>query len=436
MDGIVQREWDKANKIVMHQPGIEMFFGLLEPYASLYERMFDRHEAVNEHKQLQHIFRTEYGIEVLLLQDQIIKAAENDPAIKEELIDMAFGVLEFHGTPENVARAQRELHQNIRAFPLDDVFRIILLQMGVYEQQDEGNSIRNIQVEDVENVPLDNLYFMRDQQITTDKGIVIMRMTKPARRFEPKVTRFLWEKILKVPVIHEIEAPGHMEGGEFIPFGDFALQGLGDRTNQDAVDQLLRLKLGYEEIGVVHQAAHPLIPDDKPDPMINMHLDTYFEVASHNVVVACEDLIKAAKMDIYKNDGQSNFVLQDAHPTLYDYIRAKGFEVVNITVLEQMAYAANFLAVGDGKIVAVEVARGIKDVLETVKESAKQQPERYGKLYEQAKKDYESLKRTGQFFPHKPKLYELGVEPYAVNLKNLTGGYGAAHCMTQVINRG
>ena len=44
-----------------------------------------------------------------------------------------------------------------------------------------------------ENEPLSNLYFMRDQQAVTDKGIVISRMSKPQRRREPAANQISME---------------------------------------------------------------------------------------------------------------------------------------------------------------------------------------------------------------------------------------------------
>ena len=43
---------------------------------------------------------------------------------------------------------------------------------------------------------------------------------------------------------------------------------------------MLQSGLGFDEVGVVHQPSHPLILGEQRDPMIDMHLDTYFNVAS------------------------------------------------------------------------------------------------------------------------------------------------------------
>ncbi len=147
---------------------------------------------------------------------------------------------------------------------------------------------------------------MRDQQVVTDKGIYLSRMSKPQRSGEPALTRFVWET-LGEEIVHQTQAPGTFEGGDFIPMKDFALVGLGDRSNRNGVEQILEFGLNFDEVAVVHQPSHPLIPGDEVDPMIDMHLDTYFNVASSGVVVGFELLLKRAKVEVYNREGQNEY---------------------------------------------------------------------------------------------------------------------------------
>jgi arginine deiminase len=434
MLGKIAAEWEPLKKVIIHRPGIEMYFGLLEPYGSLYERAFSQTAAVREHGLLEHALKYEFGVEVLRLRDVALEAIAKMPEVKEEIIGIIRDSRIYEGTKEEVESAAREFDDNVPHYDAQFFFDTAILNPVVGVQSDGGT--RNIHLNISEREPVANLYFMRDQQFVTDRGIVICRMAKPARRREPKITRFLLNKVMGLPIMHEIESPGTIEGGEFMPMGDFALVGIGDRTNRDAVDQVLALGLGYSEIGVVHQAAHPLIPSDEPDPMINMHLDTYFNVASSKVVIGCLTLLEKAAVEVYANDGKGHFSATDKDTTLDEYVTSKGFEIVNITTLEQMCYASNFLCIKDGTILALEVERIVREVLTNLETIAANDPERYGGLLEQAKKDYQFLKSEGQFFPHKKEIYRNGISAYPLDLKNLTGGYGGAHCMTCVIERG
>lgn len=433
MDGIIKAEWDTLKKIVVHKPGMEMFFGLLEPYGSLYERAFSRQKARQEHDNLIGILQNELDVQVFRLKDLILNAANKRPRIREKLIKMARESLDYCGDEATVRRAKEEFDNNIPYLDTQHFFYIMLINPLIDFTTGKGS--RNIQQNINLRQPLANLYFMRDQQFMTDKGVVICRLAKPARRRETVITRFVMEDVLELPIAAEIKDPGTIEGGEFLPMGKFALVGIGDRTNRAAIDQLLQIDFGFEELGVVHQPMHPLVQSDKPDPMIDMHLDTYFNVAGSKVVVGSELLLKNALVEIYHNEGGGRFTKDKKEINLYEYMKKKGFEIVNITTLEQLSYASNFLTISENQILAVEVERGVKDVLANLKMKARKDPVRYGKLYDQACQDYDKLRNEGGFFPHKKELYSKGVEAYPVILKNLTGGFGAAHCMTCSIAR-
>jgi arginine deiminase len=411
-----------------------MWFGLLAPYASLYERAFNRYEARSEHEHLEYTLKHEFKIEVIRLKEKILELADHRPEIRAKLVKAALGEMEFVGNEAEVAKAQKELVDNTDVFDAGHFFNILLLQPKL--DLEEGIGARAVHVNVTERTPLANLYFMRDQQVVTDRGIFVSRMSKPQRRNETTLTRFLWDS-LGEKVVHEVEAPGTFEGGDFIPMKEFALVGTGDRSNADGVNQMLEHGLDFDEVGVVHQPNHPLIPGSERDPMVDMHLDTYFNVAGSGVVVGSELLLKRAQVDVYHRAGRGGYI-QDkkAGATLHDYVRRKGFDIVYLTTLEQLSYASNFLCVKDGTILAIEVDRIVKKVLAGLENEAKQNPKRYGRLFEQAKKDYQDLKDSAQFFPNKKELYQFGVDAYPIALTNLTGGYGGGHCMTAALERG
>lgn len=435
MIGKIKAEWLPLSKVVIHRPGMEMFFGLLDPHSSLYERAFSMEGARMEHRILENVLRKDMEVEVLRIEEAILEAAKKRPEIRKRLMELARDALGYIGDPHLIKQAQKEFDDNAKYLDIMHFWNILLMDPGLnFEKKSSGSD--HVHLDFTGRTPLCNLYFMRDQQFVTDKGIVLCRMAKANRRPEPKVTKFLWEEVLGIPIICEIKDPGTIEGGEFIPMDHFALIGIGSRTNQSAIDQLLRIDFDYREIGVVHQPMHPLVSTDQPDAMINMHLDTYFNVASSNVVVGCELLLRNARVEIYHNEGNGYFVKDQKETNLYDYITGKGFKVINVTTLEQLCYASNFLCIKDGKILAIEVERNVKNVLGNLAQKARLEPERYGKLLAHAQKDYENLKEEGQFFPHKKELYRYDIEAYPIILKNLTGGYGGAHCMTCALERG
>ncbi|HRW58446.1 MAG TPA: arginine deiminase family protein [Chlamydiales bacterium] len=434
MDGKIKAEWQPLKKVVIHRPGIEMFFGLLDPTGSLYERPFSREGALKEHHVLETVLKNEFKIDVQRLTDVLIQAMDEKPIIRQRVIEMAKETMQWKGSDTGTEQSKQEFEDNIKHLDSSYFVNILLMNPTIElhaENQKMGKDWANLKLRN----PLSNLYFMRDQQFVTDQGIVLTRMANPVRRGEPRLTRLVWEEVFGLPIIHEMTDPAMIEGGEFIPMGDFAMVGIGSRTNREAINQLLSIPMDYKEIAVVHQPMHPLVASEQPDPMINMHLDTYFNVAGKDVAVGSELLLKNAKVEIWKNEG-SKYVKTKEEPTLEEYIRKKGFNLVSLTTLEQLSYASNFLCIEDKKILAIEVEQNVPSVLENLERKAVQNPKRYGKLAAQAKQDYENLKNEGQFFPHKKEMYQNGVESYPVVLKNLTGGYGGAHCMTCSLSRG
>ena len=152
-------------------------------------------------------------------------------------------------------------------------------------------------------------------------------------------------------------------------------------------------------------------------------------------MVGSELLLKRARVEVYHREGQGSYRKAKTETTLHDYITKKGFNIVNLTTLEQLSYASNFLCVKDGTILAVEVDRLVKNVLHGLESEAKHNPVRYGKLFEQATKDYHGLQGTAEFLPHKREIYQYGIDAFLLILTNLTGGFGGAHCMTAALER-
>jgi arginine deiminase len=95
-------------------------------------------------------------------------------------------------------------------------------------------------------MPLSNLVYTRDQQITTAKGIVMGRLRSPQRGLEVQLMKFCFEK-LGFQVVGEVPEPGFLEGGDFVPHSqDLAFIGIGLRSNMEAVSCLMNNDwLGY-----------------------------------------------------------------------------------------------------------------------------------------------------------------------------------------------
>ncbi|MDD1715628.1 MAG: arginine deiminase family protein, partial [Methanolinea sp.] len=341
--------------------------------------------------------------------------------------------LEFSGDPRTAALAREDFEKNADNLDSGHFFNILLLNPGIELARDRAAGA--IRLDITEHQPLSNLYFMRDQQVVTDRGIVLSRMAKAQRARETDLTRMCWD-VTGEDVVGEIRAPGTLEGGDYIPMRDFALIGVGDRTNIEGAMQLMASGMGFSEVGVVHQPADPLIPGGHGDPMIHMHLDTFFNVAGDGIAIGAEFLLKRAMVDIYRRQGSGEYRCEGRPCSLHDYLTGKGFEIIGITLLEQMAYASNILCIRDRTILSVESDHIAGLVLSNLQQKADRDPSKFGSLLARAEEDYRKLKFEGQFFPHKKEIYQQGIDAYPISLQNLTGGYGGAHCMTCTLERG
>src|SRR5271156_424198 len=104
MTAKIRAEWDSLRRVAIHRPGIEMWFGLLAPHASLYERAFNRYEARSEHERLEYTLKHEFKIDVLRLKDRVLELADRNPEVRQRLVKMALEDLEFSGNRGEAAQ--------------------------------------------------------------------------------------------------------------------------------------------------------------------------------------------------------------------------------------------------------------------------------------------------------------------------------------------
>lgn len=400
-----QAEWHRLHDVLVHEPGIEVFFALISPKNHLYDRYFSLESAKIEHKRLCEILKCEFNVKVHHLTDAVLESVQH-PRYRTILLELV---------------AERNWEAEPPLITRDNEHLLTLAILGAY--QDRGN----IALEGT----MHNLYFMRDQQVCTDQGIVIGRMATADRRRESILTRIALAALGAGPV--GLIQRGHLEGGDFIPAGKFALLGYGSRTDREGVDALLWSGSNFEEIAVVKEPVHPHI--ESTDPMVSMHLDTYCNLAGDGIAVGNQALLDHAEVEVLARDGGIY------HPTgwkgsLSQYLKEKDFSVVPVTTLEQLCYATNFLCVRDRECIAVDTGLVAQVVIKRLRKRAALRPEIYSRLLAEVEDDYRKLRLDAEFYPFKKEVYAEGLEIIPIDLHNATGGYGGAHCMTCPVRRG
>ena len=385
--GYPQAEWSKAGVILMHTPGEELFNGVIHPLAGLFEDYFDVGKAAEEHRGYISMLEAN-GIRVYTVLD-ILQEVDID-----SLRQVADAVLEYDISeiPDESAQDTEDYRQEILSkMSRGDLIRCILLQPTVKLYKTDNNTGYRAQY--LQN-PLTNLYFTRDQSITTPRGHVICHMNSEQRYPETNIISLCYEHLGLKPILR-IEGDGRLEGGDYIPAGNVSFIGNGMRTNDEGIRQLMEADaFGHDTIVVVRD--HKLW-------QMQMHLDTHFNIIDHDLCTMVRSRYEAQPgqpeyntCDIWAREpGTLQYSLLKQDQPFVEYIKSRGFQIIPIDYDDEMHYANNFLTIAPRHIMAV----------------------------------------AGQSEELQQRFREAGVTVEWIPLESLIDGYGAAHCMTQVLQR-
>ena len=382
-----QAEWDKAGVILMHTPGQELFDGVIHPSAGLFEHYFDVDKAAEEHRG--YIRRLEAnGIRVFTITD-ILNEVSLDTLRMLADKELTYDVSAMPKSDPKTTEAYRQeiLGQMSRA----DLIRCILFRPVVRLSSTDNNT--GMEAAYLHN-PLMNLYFTRDQSITTPRGHIICCMNSPQRAAETDIIELCYRHLGVEPILH-IEGEGRLEGGDYIPAGTVAFIGCGMRTNIEGIRQIMEADaFGHDTIVVVK---------DHKRWQMQMHLDTHFNIIDRNLCTMVSSRLKArpgepefGTCDIYAREpGTKPYNLMQNDVPFVEYLQARGFEIIPIDEADELHYANNYLTISPRHIMAV----------------------------------------AGQSEAYQQRLATACVTVEWIPLESLIDGYGAAHCMTQVLKR-
>ena len=167
------------------------------------------------------------------------------------------------------------------------------------------------------------------------------------------------------------------------------------RTNEEGIRQIMEADaFGHDTIVVVH---------DHKRWQMQMHLDTHFNIIDRDLCTMVSSRLNAHPgepefntCDIYvREPGTKPYHLQQSDVPFVEYMRGRGFEIIPIDHEDEMHYANNYLTIAPRHIMAV----------------------------------------AGQSKTYQQRMADAGVTVEWVPLESLIDGYGAAHCMTQVLKR-
>ena len=167
------------------------------------------------------------------------------------------------------------------------------------------------------------------------------------------------------------------------------------RTNDEGIRQMMEADaFGHDTVVVVRD--HKLW-------QMQMHLDTHFNIIDSDLCTMVSSRLYAQPgdpefntCDIWaRKPGTKQYALWKRDQPFVEYIKSRGFQIIPIDYDDEMHYANNFLTIAPRHIMAV----------------------------------------GGQSETLQQRFREAGVNVEWIPLENLISGYGAAHCMTQVLRR-
>lgn len=389
--GYPEAEYHKAGSILMYTPGAELFDGVLHPAAGLYEKYFDIDKAAAEHKNYISMLEkqgcTVHTVTEILFQmshDRLFALAE------------ASITYDVSNLPEEERAAQAAYKREVLAsMSNSDLVRALFNRPTVILSRSDINTGYTAEYR---HEPLMNMYFLRDQSITTPKGHIMCRMNSSQRFPEVDIIEACYEQLGERAIYRVSGEESYLEGGDYIPFGTISLIGQGLRTNQNAIDELLQNDcFAHDTVVVVRE---------RWKDQYQMHLDTYFNVIDKDLCTMCfnrydaKDIsdINYLTMDMYvRSPGEKAYRLdgEASGKGFREFLESRGVRIIRISEEDADHYANNFLTIDARHIMSV----------------------------------------AGQSKALEEEYARNGVRVEWVPLDNLIGGYGAAHCMTQVLNR-
>jgi arginine deiminase len=402
MEFKASHESEPAEIIIIHEPSYEVFMSMLHPAASLYSDVTNEREVHAEFQELREILKGE-KIKLMTVRDCL-------KLNRVELIRLAMGSLTYD-CPNKTEGADNETFN----YYMSNEYKLSVLEKLTNDQLVDVVLTRptytmkyvnvNTHVEPI-NIsfrPLGNLLFVRDQQITTQKGVVLGRTSTWAREKEHEIMLQVFIN-LKVKIIGEIPEGCYLEGGDFFVLrGDISLLGIGMRSTMDAAYYLMTNDLlGTERFA--------LVIDNNDFNQQRMHLDTFFNILNNKNVILL-DFEQLSKLNdrkisrsvlIYSKDYDENnqnppngsYKLVKEYDEFETFLKDEGFNIIKCTHEQQSDFLINFLNIGDNKVIAVN--HELRSILE--KEN-------------------------------------VDVKTLNINFKSIVKMYGAVHCATQVARR-
>lgn len=424
-------ENDNAALVIVCAPSaLSKMMGSLHPAGALYEKPVNIHKAREAHTELVRMMRRR-GVQVRDVRDILTERVDWSVGDRVALEELAVKCLKYvfdnkeesdgdcetchpNSNGDSAAKTRTSAEEY---YVSDQYKRSVIEEMGQQQLVDIIFTNPTVTVSpstrdtgfmaSYQFKPLSNIVFVRDQQITTHKGIVMARLRSLQRQREVDIMEFCFKK-LGLNVIGRVPEPGHLEGGDFFPAGpELAFVGVGPRSDWPAIEYLLKEDLfGTEAVAVVR--------DELEKKQERMHLDTVFNLLNSTCCIMLEEMMgensstkrvvdeyvrsDSPLLDVTKVENViqvGGYRLRQERVEFSAYLKQRGFSIIPVSGEEQLNYGCNILNLGNGDVISIE-------------------------------------KNTARRIATSPK-FEGTVE--FLDFTPVTCMYGGVHCATQVVAR-
>ncbi|UWG46968.1 Arginine deiminase [Halanaeroarchaeum sp. HSR-CO] len=383
-------EFDRLQSVRVHEPGLEIWSGAIDPASHLFESPVAPDQARRQHRRY---------VDVLAANGVTVHTLAGDLAAADALDDL---VAEY-ATVESAV----DLGATLATLDPHEKLQLALARARIGPGDAAPASLH------VER-PISNIFFQRDTTILGDRGPILCTMRSPVRQPEVSIVDRAWEGI-GADVVHRAST-GPIEGGEFLPLGEFALLGVSGvvdgeehviRTSYAAGRALLDAgAVGYDEVGLVRAPieADRALAAEHDAPSRLMHLLGWVNVAAEGLAVTFPTLARAADVDVFGRT-EGGYERRET-VSLATYLDRKGYDVIAASHPER--WPTNFVAIDDGVVVPLY------------------EPDESGDYRPENNPTIEAMKERG-----------VTIVPDGVGLPTgpLTNGAGGLHCMTTPVNR-
>ncbi|MFO7941394.1 MAG: arginine deiminase family protein [Bacillota bacterium] len=353
-------EWARVESVLLHEPGREALFTLMQVDAHSTDAPYDLTAVQWDHQNYRFLLEAR-GIDVVSLRDALTRGTMDtageplEGAALKRLRRLAGDALMYTFAPavdEDRRRALLRRRERILQGAHPEVLVDLLFLRPIVRVGFGGDpSLLEYGIR-----PALAAHFVRDALVATTAGAVLGRASEPSRRWENRLMALALEQLGTRPIA-EVRSPGHLEGGDFIPAGDFALLRIGPATNREAFRQLFAARaFGVKEVALVR------------DPNADMvHLDDYLAFPSPDIALVHEDRLKSDRepmVEVYAADPSR--VEARSELSLSEYLKRRDIEPIPTAPCEPYTLSG-VMVLGPADVV---VAEGVGDsVVDTLRDN-------------------------------------------------------------------